>query len=93
MKRGEKALFTIKSDYGYGSAGSPPKIPGDATLIFEIELFDFHGEDITKDSDMGVVKRIKCNGEGYDQPNDGSQVFARNVKVSLNGGIIRLKSN
>ena len=74
MKRGEKALFTIKSDYGYGSAGSPPKIPGDATLVFEIELFDFHGEDITKDSDMGVVKRIKCNGEGYDQPNDGSQV-------------------
>merc|ERR1712142_659136 len=74
MKRGEKAVFTIKSDYGYGSAGSPPKIPGDATLIFEIELFDFHGEDITKDSDMGVVKRIKCNGEGYDQPNDGSQV-------------------
>ena len=24
------------------------QIPGDATLVFEIELFDFHGEDITK---------------------------------------------
>merc|ERR1711936_1151478 len=53
---------------------SPPKIPGDATLVFEIELFDFHGEDITKDKDMGVVKRTKTAGEGYDQPNDGSQV-------------------
>jgi len=74
MKVGEKAVFTIKAEYGYGSAGSPPKIPGDATLVFEIELFDFHGEDISKDSDMGVVKRIKCNGDGYDQPNDGSQV-------------------
>jgi len=74
MKRGEKAVFTIKSEYGYGSAGSPPKIPGDATLVFEIELFDFHGDDISKDHDMGIVKRIKCNGDGYDQPNDGSQV-------------------
>merc|ERR1712203_389393 len=64
----------IKSHYGYGSAGSPPKIPGDATLVFEIELFDFHGEDISKDKDMGVVKRTKTAGEGYDQPNDGSQV-------------------
>ena len=74
MVRGEKAVFTIKAEYGYGSAGSPPKIPGDATLVFEIELFDFHGEDISKDNDMGIMKRIKCNGEGYDQPNDGSQV-------------------
>ena len=28
MKIGEKAVFTIKPDYGYGQAGSPPKIPG-----------------------------------------------------------------
>ena len=28
MKIGEKAMFTIKADYAYGSAGSPPKIPG-----------------------------------------------------------------
>ena len=28
MKIGEKAMFTIKADYGYGSAGSPPNIPG-----------------------------------------------------------------
>ena len=25
-------------------------------------------------TDLGVVKRIKCNGEGWDQPNDGAQV-------------------
>jgi len=74
MKIGEVATFTIRADYGYGNAGSPPKIPGDATLIFEIELFSFHGEDISKDKDMSVVKRIQTNGQGYDQPNDGSQV-------------------
>jgi len=74
MKKGEVAVFHIKAEYGYGSIGSPPKIPGGATLMFEIELFDFHGEDMTKDKDMGVVKRIKISGDGYDQPNDGSQV-------------------
>jgi len=86
MKVGEKALFTISAEYGYGSAGSPPKIPGDATLVFEIELFDFHGEDISKDNDMAVVKRIKCNGEGYDQPNDGSQVEIE-IKGTVNGKV------
>jgi len=74
MTVGEVSTFYIRGDYGYGSAGSPPKIPGDATLVFEIELFAFHGEDISKDKDLGVVKRIKVAGEGYDQPNDGSRV-------------------
>jgi len=80
MVVGEVATFTIKAHYGYGSAGSPPKIPGEATLVFEIELFDFHGEDISKDKDMTIVKRTKTAGEGYDQPNDGSQ-----VEISLTG--------
>lgn len=82
MTVGELATFYIKADYGYGSAGSPPKIPGDATLVFEIELFEFHGEDISKDKDMGVVKRTKTAGEGYDQPNDGSQ-----VEIELTGRV------
>nr|GEZ00343.1 peptidyl-prolyl cis-trans isomerase FKBP20-1 [Tanacetum cinerariifolium] len=38
MKVGEVAKITCKSDYAYGSAGSPPEIPPDATLIFEVEL-------------------------------------------------------
>ena len=38
MKRGEKADLLIKSEYAYGKMGSPPKIPGDATLLFTVEL-------------------------------------------------------
>ncbi|PWA94748.1 peptidyl-prolyl cis-trans isomerase FKBP20-1 [Artemisia annua] len=38
MKVGEIAKITCKSGYAYGSAGSPPEIPPDATLIFEVEL-------------------------------------------------------
>lgn len=33
MKQGEVSKLTITADYGYGESGSPPKIPGGATLV------------------------------------------------------------
>jgi FKBP-type peptidyl-prolyl cis-trans isomerase len=36
MKKGEKAVLTCRADYAYGDSGSPPKIPGGATLNFEV---------------------------------------------------------
>jgi FKBP-type peptidyl-prolyl cis-trans isomerase FkpA len=38
MKVGGKSELVCPSSIGYGDAGSPPDIPGGATLIFEIEL-------------------------------------------------------
>ena len=120
MRVGEVATLFIKSHYGYGSAGSPPKVftlysskslkppfrfPEMLHWSLRLSFLTFMGKtsqrfrslfcknfecdtstyasacelqtfiiSTAQDKDMGVVKRTKVAGEGYDQPNDGSQV-------------------
>lgn len=67
MKVGEKAMLTIRSDYGYGDSGSPPKIPGGATLQFEVELLGF-GEkqkekwEMSPEQKSETAKKLKADG-------------------------------
>jgi FKBP-type peptidyl-prolyl cis-trans isomerase len=42
MKRGERRTVIIPWWLAYGVRGAPPRIPPKASLVFEIELLDFH---------------------------------------------------
>lgn len=64
MKKGELARFRIRSDFAYGTAGSPPKIPADATLVFDVELFGWKQEekkkwDFSKEEKIAAANKEK----------------------------------
>ncbi|RKP06905.1 hypothetical protein THASP1DRAFT_5328, partial [Thamnocephalis sphaerospora] len=40
---GEKRRLQIPSDLGYGVSGSPPTIPPNAALVFDVELLEING--------------------------------------------------
>lgn len=67
MKRGEKSILRCRSDYAYGEDGSPPDIPENATLDFEVELFSWK-EKGKPFWEMSPEERIdfarKCKDEG-----------------------------
>jgi len=44
MALGERATLTISADYGYGVRGFPGYIPGNAKLIFDVELKAINGK-------------------------------------------------
>ncbi|PSN54651.1 Peptidyl-prolyl cis-trans isomerase FKBP4 [Blattella germanica] len=74
MKRGEIAVLTCRSDYAYGKNGSPPTIPPDATLKFEIEMIDWTGEDLSHKKDGGILRYQIKKGDGATTPNEGAVV-------------------
>lgn len=80
MKKGEKARLTCKSQYAYGDSGSPPKIPGGATLIFDIELLSWQEEDLSKAKDGGILRSVVEDGRGVSTPAE-----FRECKVHVKG--------
>merc|ERR1712226_1600183 len=73
MKKGEKSRFTIAPQYAYGEDGSPPKIPGDATLVFEIELIDFRDRTRSK-YDYEPEERVPM---GLQMKAEGNEAFKK----------------
>jgi len=84
MTRGARYELTIPPELGYGEQGAPPKIPGGATLVFDVELLDFEsGEhpipfteaepEATTQTESGLSYQILREGEG-DQAEPGDVV-------------------
>lgn len=62
MVKGDKWELYIPSELGYGDQGSPPKIPGGAVLVFQMEMLDILGDD--------VVPALKCRVDTKDECNE-----------------------
>lgn len=74
MKKGEKCTLVCHPDYAYGKQGSKPKIPENATLVFDVELIKWQMEDLTSEKDGGILRSIIQEGEGYLTPSEGATV-------------------
>ncbi|KAG6964604.1 hypothetical protein JG687_00005882, partial [Phytophthora cactorum] len=70
MKVGEKAVLTCKPEYAYGASGSPPKIPANATLKFDVELLGFSPkakEMWEMDTEEKIAEATKLKAKGTEQ--------------------------
>ncbi|XP_022727998.1 peptidyl-prolyl cis-trans isomerase FKBP62-like [Durio zibethinus] len=94
MKKGEKALLTVKPQYGFGekgklATGAEGAVPPNATLHITLELVSWKTVTEVTD-DMKVIKKILKEGEGYEHPNEGAVVQVKLIG-KLQDGTVFLK--
>ncbi|KAL6534325.1 G1/S-specific cyclin pas1 [Orobanche hederae] len=79
MLNGEVAMFKVKPELHYGEDDCPVPVadgfPKDDELHFEIELINFSKVKVVTE-DLGVIKKVKEEGHGWEQPREPYEVKA-----------------
>uniref|UniRef100_A0A914X5S0 peptidylprolyl isomerase n=1 Tax=Plectus sambesii TaxID=2011161 RepID=A0A914X5S0_9BILA len=80
MKKGERAVFVVKSKYAYGPDGLTMKneiiVPPNSTIIFDVELLRWEGEDVTNKMDKSILRSLIEAGDQYGKVNLDGRVTA-----------------
>jgi len=84
MRRGELAQFTVAPRFAYDDLGSPPLVPPDATIVFEVRLLEWASKtDLFNDGK--AVKTVVERGKGKRHPQLGQDVMV-SLEVLARGG-------
>lgn len=86
MQRGERSIFTIREDYGYGKSGSGATIPPGATLVFDVELIDFESpaplpHELSVEERIEKAKELKAEGNKFFGEKNYTTAFGRYQKA------------
>lgn len=74
MVEGDKWEMYIPSELGYGERGSPPKIQGGDTLIFQMEILEIKGD---------KVPALKCSISDTTDCNDKEKAYITKTQAKI----------
>lgn len=91
MLKGEVAMFKMKPEIHYSEVDcpvtAPESFPINDELQFEIEMLDFSKVKVVSE-DLGVVKQVIHEGQGWECPREPYEVEARIIAKTVSGKLI-----
>ena len=92
MVEGDKWQLTIPSELAYGERGSPPKIPGDSVLIFDMQIHNIlDGEPRKRLVPCDVNTLANCNDDEKEVLEKYKELDLAGVKNELKQSKAKLK--